>query len=176
MPSYAQLCPAMPCLGDRFLHSPVALRTRRYCILVYSVLGEAVSYALPGGLVPALTSSPAYPSILYPSLFGPGEGISYAQLCPAMPCLWDRFLHPPVTQRTRRCCILVCSVLGEVISYALPGDWFLHSPVTQRTRRYCILVYWLLGAVISYAQLCSAIPCLGDRLRHSPVALRTRRY
>ena len=64
----------MPCLWDRFLHSPVALCTRRYCILVYSVLGEAVSYALPGGPVPALTSDPAYPTMLYPRLFGLGRG------------------------------------------------------------------------------------------------------
>ena len=64
----------MPCLGDRLLHSPVTLHTRRYCILVCSVLGEAVSYALPGGPVPALTSDPIYPAILYPSLFGPESG------------------------------------------------------------------------------------------------------
>ena len=112
----------MLCLGDRFLHSPVALCTWRYCILVYSVLGEAVRYALAEGQVLALTCSPAYPAILYPSLFGPGEVISYAQLCPNMPCLGDRFLHSSGTLRTRQCCILVCSVLGEVISYALLGD------------------------------------------------------
>ena len=28
------------------LHLPVTLRTRRYCFLVYSVLGEGISYAL----------------------------------------------------------------------------------------------------------------------------------
>ena len=71
----------MPCLGDRFLHSPVTLRTRPCCILVCSVLGELISfasYALPMGPVPTLTSDPAYPVILYHSLFGPGEVISYA--------------------------------------------------------------------------------------------------
>ena len=77
MPSYAQLCPAMPCLGDRFLHSLMTLRTRRCCILVYSVLGEFISYAsypLPGGPVPVLTNDPAYPAMLYPGLFGLGRG------------------------------------------------------------------------------------------------------
>ena len=29
------------------------------------------SYALPAGPVPALTSDPAYPAILYPDFFGP---------------------------------------------------------------------------------------------------------
>ena len=70
-----------------------------------------------------------------------------------MPCLEDRFLHSPVTLRTRRCCILVCSVLGEVISYTLTlpclGNRFLHSPVALRTRRYCILVYSVLGEAVS---------------------------
>ena len=33
-----------------------------------------LSYALPGGPVPALTSDPVYPAILYLSLFGPGRG------------------------------------------------------------------------------------------------------
>ena len=64
----------MPCLGDRFLHSPVTLYTRRYCIVVYSVLGEVISYVLPGGPVPALTSDSMYPTILYSGLFGPGRG------------------------------------------------------------------------------------------------------
>ena len=121
---------AMPCLGDRFLHSPVALYTRRYCILVYSVLERLL--AMP----------------------------SYAQLCPAMPYLGNRFLHLPVALRTQQCCILVCSVLGEVISYTLTmpclGNRFLHSPVTLCTRRYCILVYSVQGEVISYTQLCLA--------------------
>ena len=31
------------------------------------------SYALPGVPVSALTSDPAYPSMLYPGLFGPGR-------------------------------------------------------------------------------------------------------
>ena len=38
------------------------------------------SYALPEGPVPALTSDPVSPVILYPSLFGPGRLL-------AMPCL-----------------------------------------------------------------------------------------
>ena len=29
---------------------------------------------MPGEPVPALTSNPMYPAILYPSLFGPGRG------------------------------------------------------------------------------------------------------
>ena len=32
------------------------------------------SYALPREPVPALTSDPTYPMILYPGLFGPGRG------------------------------------------------------------------------------------------------------
>ena len=67
MPSYALPGGPVPAL-------PVTLHNRRYCILVYSVLGEVISYALPGGPVPALTSDPAYPAMLYPSLFGPGRG------------------------------------------------------------------------------------------------------
>ena len=64
----------MPGLWDRSLHSPVTLHTRRYFILVYSVLGDAVSYALRVGLVPALTCDPMCLAILYPRLFGPGRG------------------------------------------------------------------------------------------------------
>ena len=64
----------MPCLWDRFLHSPVTPCTQQYCILIYSVLGEVISYALPGGPVTALTSDPTYPAILYPGLFGAGRG------------------------------------------------------------------------------------------------------
>ena len=50
------------------------LHTRRYCILVYSVLGEGISYGLPVGPVPALTSDSVYPAILYHDLFGPEKG------------------------------------------------------------------------------------------------------
>ena len=32
------------------------------------------SYALPGGPVPALTSDPSYPGILFPGLSGPERG------------------------------------------------------------------------------------------------------
>ena len=68
--------PAMPCLWDRFLHTSVTLCPRRYCILVYSVLGELISYAnyaLHEEPVPALTNDPAYPAMLYTRLFGPGR-------------------------------------------------------------------------------------------------------
>ena len=34
------------CLQDRFLHLLVTLSTRRFCFLVYSALGEVVSYIL----------------------------------------------------------------------------------------------------------------------------------
>ena len=55
----------------------MTLCTRQCCILVCSVLGELISYAsyaLPVGLVPALTNDPAYPTILYPGLFGLERG------------------------------------------------------------------------------------------------------
>ena len=122
-----------------------------YCILVYCVLGEVISYALPVGPVPALTSDPAYLVIFYPSLFGPGRGYELCQ------CLRNRFLHSGVTLCTRRYCILVYSVLGEVISSAKPwgampclGSQFLHSSVTLRTRRCFILICSVLGELISY--------------------------
>ena len=66
-----------------------------------------------GELDTALTSDPAYPTILVPGLFGPGRGcwLGYS--------LGNRILHLPVTLRTRQYCFLVYSVLGAGISYAL---------------------------------------------------------
>ena len=71
-PGRAYVSYAIP--GNQFLHSPVTLRTRRYCFLAYSVLGElmlAMPFLEP---VPALTSDLAYPAILFPRLFGPERG------------------------------------------------------------------------------------------------------
>ena len=72
-----------------------------------------------------------------------------------------------MTQRTQRYCILVYSVLGEVISYsqlrpAMLSLWdrFLHSPVTLHTRRYYSLVYSLLGEAVSYALPVGPVPAL----------------
>ena len=62
--------------------------------------------------VPALTSDLAYLVILFPELFGPGRG------CLLGYSLGNRFLHSPVTLRTRRYCFLRRSDLGEVVSYA----------------------------------------------------------
>ena len=62
-------------MGNGFLHLQVTLRTRQYCFLSHSVLGESVSYANP---VPALTSDLAYPRTLFSEPFGPAEGVSYA--------------------------------------------------------------------------------------------------
>ena len=60
------------------LYLPVTQHTHRYCFLSHSVLGEGVRYALAmpmsGEPDTALTSDPAYPSILFPELFGPGRG------------------------------------------------------------------------------------------------------
>ena len=64
----------MPMPRELVLHLPVALGTRQYCLLVYSVLGEVVSYAYVLGTGPALTSGPAYPTILCPGSFDPGRG------------------------------------------------------------------------------------------------------
>ena len=58
----------------------------------------------------ALTSDLAYPSILFPEPFGFGRG------CYLVYPMEDRFLHSPVTLRTRRYCFLSHSVLGEVVS------------------------------------------------------------
>ena len=58
----------------------MTLRTRRYCSLSHSDLGEVVSYGYP---VPALTSDPAYPAILFPELFDLGEVVSYGYPVPA---------------------------------------------------------------------------------------------
>ena len=44
-PGRAYVSYAIP--GNQFLHSPVTLRTWRYCFLAYSVLRELVSYAIP---------------------------------------------------------------------------------------------------------------------------------
>ena len=64
-------------MGNRFLHSPVTLRTRRSCFLGYADLGGAISYtiAMPifWGKVTALTIDSAYPVILFPGQFGPGR-------------------------------------------------------------------------------------------------------
>ena len=52
--------------------------------------------------------------------------------------IWNRFLHLPVTLRTRQHCLLVHLVLGEGISYALAmpmsREPVLHLPVTQPRR------------------------------------------
>ena len=58
-------------IGELVLHLPVTLRTRRYCFLGHSVLGEGISY---WGTSPALTSDHAYTATLFPGLFGPGIG------------------------------------------------------------------------------------------------------
>ena len=64
------------------------------------------------GKVPALTSDPAYPEILFPELFGPGRG------CELGYSLGNQFLHLRVTLRTWGYCFLSHSVLGKGVSYA----------------------------------------------------------
>ena len=51
---------------------------------------------MPGEPVPALTSGPAYPAIFYPSLFGPGEVISYAMPGEPVPALTSGPAYPAV--------------------------------------------------------------------------------
>ena len=63
-------------MWNRFLYSPMILRTWRYCFLTHSNLREIISYD-PGmptmfwGKATALTSGSVYLAILFPSLFGP---------------------------------------------------------------------------------------------------------
>ena len=82
------------------------------------------------GKVPALTSDPACPAILFPEAFGPERG------CLLGYSLGNRFLHSPVTMRTRRYCFLGYSDLGEVISYtlAMPIFWGKITPLTSDPR------------------------------------------
>ena len=69
---------AMPMSGNQYLHLPVTLHTLRYWFQVYSVQGEIKEGLLARLLhrepVPALTSDPVYPMILFPQQFGPGIG------------------------------------------------------------------------------------------------------
>ena len=58
-------------MGNQILHLPVTLRTRRYLFLVYSVLGDNVSY---WGTGPVLTRDPVYPTILINGLFNYRRG------------------------------------------------------------------------------------------------------
>ena len=90
----------MPCLRYRFLHSSVTLCTRRYSILVYSVLKRLLAMpCLRHRFLhsPVTLCTRRYCILVYSVL---GEVISYAQLCPGIPGLGDRFQHSLMTLRT----------------------------------------------------------------------------
>ena len=145
-----------------FLPSAVTLRTHRYCFLVYSVLGEGVSYALampmsrePVLHFPVALRTQRHGFLSYSVL---RELVSYAihwgtgYYTYQWPCIpgdifcwfirsWERLLAMP-----------------------MPREPVLHLPVALGTRRYCLLVYSVLGEGIRYGL---AMPwpclCLGNR-------------
>ena len=111
-------------IRNRFLHSPMTLCPRRYCILVYLVLGEVIRYAQLCPAIPCLRDrflhSPVTLHtwrccILVCSLLG--ELISYASYAlPGGPV-------PTPTSDLAYPVILYHSLFGpgEVISYDLPA-------------------------------------------------------
>ena len=99
------------------LHLPVALRTRRYCLLVHSVLEEGISSREPVLHLPVALGTRRYCFLVHSVL---GESISYAL---TMPMPREPVLHLPVALGTRRYCFLVHSALGEGISYGLAMPW-----------------------------------------------------
>ena len=63
-------------LARLFIEGPVLALTSdpAYPTILFSELGEVISYDYVLGEVTALTSDPVYPAILFPELFGPGRG------------------------------------------------------------------------------------------------------
>ena len=73
----------------------------------------------------------------------------------------NRFLHLPVTLRTRRYCFLAHLVLVEVVlTMSMPGNWFLHLPVALRTHRCCFPAHLVLGEVVTQGELLKDSKCL----------------
>ena len=81
-----------------FISSAIYLSIQVHTIQLFAVISLShitISW-LPGvpmhvEPVPALTSDPAYPAIVFPSLFSPGRGCQlYPSYALAMPCLEDR--------------------------------------------------------------------------------------
>ena len=129
----------MPWVGNRFLHSPVALCTRRYCFLVCLVLVELMSYAYAWKAgsctyqwtcVSWILFHELFEIISYAYTFGtgpytyrwpivPGDIVSWFirswERLLAMPYLGDRFLHSPVALHTRENRIMDYSVLAQAL-------------------------------------------------------------